>query len=135
MNCNKCGAENPNDANFCSKCGLELPLTVNSSTLENQIINNYHAGKKNRKGVKVALTVVAAIVMIFSGLYGYIKGCDKEQEKLEKEFINSQLYGNGGTKISEIVDDFKDSNSLEENLDNDSNTELTEDQQYIKNVI
>lgn len=132
MNCNKCGAENPDDANFCSKCGLELPLTVTSSTLENQIINNCHAGNKNRKGIKVALTVVAAIVMIFIGLYGSLKGVHEKICEIHKLSIDDEMFNNGGTKISDIVDNFKDSNSLEENLDNDSNTELTEDQQYIK---
>ncbi|MDE6150008.1 MAG: zinc ribbon domain-containing protein [Ruminococcus sp.] len=138
MNCIKCGAENPDDANFCSKCGSELPLTVTNSVLENQIINNCYADNKNRKGIKVALTVVAAIVMIFIGFYLAVKNNSGLHEKhLEKDVaaIESELFNNGGTKISDIVDAYKDTytqNDDTNSLDDDYDKELTEDQQYTK---
>ena len=31
MNCSKCGAENPDNAQFCSKCGAELAASVKTS--------------------------------------------------------------------------------------------------------
>lgn len=84
---------------------------------------------------------VGLLVTAFSGLYGYIKGCDEEQEKLEKEFINSQLYGNGGTKISEIAGAFSNMKSdldgslqplkdLQTEIDN-TNKKINEDQFFV----
>lgn len=57
------------------------------------------------------------IVTAFAGLYGYIKACDEEHEKLEDDFMNSHMYNNGGVKISSISDAFKNMKSdLEKGL-------------------
>lgn len=84
---------------------------------------------------------IGGLITAFAGLYGYIKGCDEEQEKLEKAFMESRLYGNGGTKISEIAGAFSDMKEdldksikplqdLQTEIDN-TNKKISEDQFFV----
>lgn len=84
---------------------------------------------------------IGGLITAFTGLYGYIKGCDEEQEKLEKAFMESRLYGNGGTKISEIAGAFSDMKedldksikplqNLQTEIDN-TNKKISEDQFFV----
>lgn len=46
---------------------------------------------------------VAAVAAAFAGLAGYIKECDERASALAKELVDSELYGNGGVKVSELA--------------------------------
>lgn len=46
---------------------------------------------------------VAAVSAAFAGLAGYIKECDKRASVFAKELVDSELYGNGGVKVSELA--------------------------------
>ena len=88
---------------------------------------------------------VAGLATAFAGLYGYIKGCDKEHKKLEDEFMNSALYGNGKTKISDLSGGFdtlktklkeslKPSQDLIDKID-ETDKKINGDQSYIDKFV
>ena len=52
MTCSKCGAENPNNAQFCSKCGADLAVSVKASKGEAKA--KAGAGKAKAEVVKTA---------------------------------------------------------------------------------
>lgn len=65
MYCNKCGAENPDDSQFCAKCGNKLknfnePLNVEKGSVQQK--------KSNRNKIVIAGIVVLVVILFIVGI-------------------------------------------------------------------
>lgn len=88
--CNKCGVENNSKANFCESCG-------------NKLTNTFQKNFSGNKSIKVILSVVVSLVIIFVGYmsYSYLNGNSNEKG----EFLSTYDKATDYTKKA----DFKES--------------------------
>lgn len=50
---------------------------------------------------------IGGLITAFAGLYGYIKGCDEKLVEIETKNVESLLFNNGGIKICELTEAFR----------------------------
>lgn len=88
IKCSECGKEISSDAKSCPHCGKPLPRPK---------------GKPFYKSVRFWIVVIIVIII---GVFVYvsIKSEQELSEVVEKAFYES---GEGGTKITDIADDFE----------------------------
>lgn len=107
MFCEKCGAQNPDDAKICGECGAPLsadaPAAAEGSVAEK--LSKMGVDVKNRKtliglgaiAVAVVLVVIIAVVAIFGGKPAYLKTVDK--------MVNSALKADAKGIVSVLPPD------------------------------
>lgn len=107
MFCEKCGAQNPDDAKICGECGEPLnadaPAAAEGSVAEK--LSKMGVDVKNRKtliglgaiAVAVVLVVIIAVAAIFGGKPAHVKVVGK--------FINASMKADAKTCVSVIHPD------------------------------
>lgn len=90
MFCEKCGAENKNDAKFCEKCGAPINKEQKS--------NEMNATSQNRKVGIIAVAVCAIVVVIV--LFNLFGG--RGYESTVKKYFNATMDGDAKAVINLI---------------------------------
>jgi len=83
MNCNKCGAKNPDDAVFCNKCGNKLEYYSTSFS---------NPGKReqlNRN--KIMKIAVAAMIVLGVAAFFLLFQVEKKSETIKTDKASSQF--------------------------------------------
>lgn len=106
MFCWKCGAENPEDARFCTKCGATLEKAPETNEVQRK-----DAGG-NKKKIIIALVAIAAVVILVIAVVGFsvrnaIKASINTIVTSEKEKYSASVVDEQNAKVTVSAEDVK----------------------------
>lgn len=101
MFCGKCGAENQDNAEFCSNCGAKLNKVVKPNTAAVSLPDK---NNKNRK-VGIIAVAAAAVVIIILGIFLF---GGRSYKATIKKYINATFDADGEELFSLIPDKMVD---------------------------
>ena len=111
MFCGKCGAQNADNAEFCTNCGAKLK----KSSSENKV---FTVPDQNDKNKKIGIIAVIVIVIIIAIIGFFLFGGRSYKSTIDK-YVDASFDADGGAILDLLPDKMIDYALAEDNYDSD----------------
>lgn len=123
MFCGKCGAQNADNAEFCTNCGAKLK----KSSSEKKVLTVPNQNDKNKKIGIIAVSVIAIIIAIIIAVIGSVLLGGRSYKSTIDKYVDASFDANGEALLDLFPDKMLDRALAENNYDSDDLKGVIED--------